>query len=419
MTVPDPMTGRLTELDATRGMAVMGILLINIISFSMPFAAYVNPLAWGGTGTADMIVWTVNQLLFEGRMRGLFALLFGVSALLVIERGDASGRSGTAIHLRRMAVLAILGLAHLVLVWDGDVLLHYAVVGLLIPVLRPLPATKLTALAMTILLVFTLIWSGMMGGALYLEHAARAPGASADTIRQAREVLANMPSANGPGIAEEVARMRGGYAGIVAHRAASVGQLFLQAFNALGGETLAYMLIGMALWKSGFFTGGWDDRRLKRLMAWCYAISLPGLALLTWWAFASRFDPIVLMGNFVAWAVPFRVICAVGHLALAVLLVRRLAGSRAIARIAATGRMALSNYLATSIVMTTVFNGYGLGLFGHVERAPVYGFVIAMWALMLLWSKPWLDRFAYGPFEWVWRSLARLEWQPLRGDRHA
>lgn len=415
MTRSDYGGERLTGLDATRGLAVMGILLINIIGFAMPFAGYVNPTAWGGTGAADLAVWTINQLLFEGRMRGLFALLFGVSALLVIERGDASGGNGVNAHLRRMAILAVLGLAHLILVWEGDILLHYAIVGLLIPVMRPLPALTLLALAIMILLIFTLIWSGMMGGALYLEHAARAPDASSATVAQAREMLASFPTAGGADVAAEVFRMRGGYAGIVAYRWDDAGTLIFQGFNALGGETLAFMMIGMALWKTGFFTGGWSDRRLKRLMLWCYALSLPMLALLTWWAFASDFDPVVLMGNFVGWVVPFRVACAVGHLALAVLLIRQFAASRVVARLAATGRMALSNYLATSIVMTTIFYGYGFGLFGHVERAPLYGFVLAMWVAMLAWSKPWLDRFAYGPFEWLWRSLARMRLQPMRG----
>lgn len=414
MSEPSATGARLTELDATRGLAVMGILLINIISFSMPFAAYVNPHAWGGTSPADLAVWTTNQMLFEGRMRGLFALLFGVSALLVIERGDASGGNGVALHLRRMAVLAVLGLAHIIFVWDGDILLHYAVVGLLIPIMRPLPVRTLVAMAIAILLITTFYWSSLIGGALYLEQAVRAPGASADMIAQARAVRDSLPGAAGPEIAAEVARMRGGYAGILTYRVDHLWSLFTLMLNALGGETLAYMMMGMALWKTGFFTGGWDDRRLKRLMLWSYAVSLPCLALLTWWAFASGFDPVVLAGNWLAWGIPPRFLCAIGHLAVAMLVLRRLAGSAVVARLAATGRMALSNYLATSITMTTIFYGYGLGLFGHVDRAPVYGFVIAMWALMLLWSKPWLDRFTYGPFEWLWRSLARWAPQKMR-----
>lgn len=88
-----------------------------------------------------------------------------------------------------------------------------------------------------------------------------------------------------------------------------------------------------------------------------------------------------------------------------------------VARVAAAGRAAFTNYLGTSIIMTFLFYGYGLGLFGEVSRAACYLFVIGAWALMLLWSKPWLDRFAYGPMEWLWRSLARGQLQPI--SRHA
>jgi uncharacterized protein len=84
-------------------------------------------------------------------------------------------------------------------------------------------------------------------------------------------------------------------------------------------------------------------------------------------------------------------------------------------RIAAAGRMAFTNYLVTSLICTTLFYGYGLGWFGHLSRAELYLVVLAIWALMLLWSRPWLARFRYGPFEWLWRSLARWRFQPMRG----
>lgn len=410
MTDPD----RLIVLDATRGLAVMGILLINIVGFAMPFDGYINPMAWGGSSPADLTVWTVIQLLFEGRMRGLFALLFGVSALLVIERGDAAGGNGTEIHVRRMAVLALIGLAHAVLVWEGDILLHYALLGLLIPFLRSMPPFKLVSLAIALLLVTTLLWTVVMGGALYLEHAARAPGASAAVIADAKTMLEGFPVPGSASAVAEAAQMRGGYGAILADRADRAFIAPIEMVYYLGAETLAFMLIGMALWKTGFFTGGWDDGQIKRLMIRCYAASLPVIALFTGWAFVSGFDPVVVMGNFIGWAVPFRVACAVGHLALAVLVVRRFAASRAVSRVAAVGRMALSNYLATSVVMTTIFYGYGFGLFGYVHRAPLYGFVLAMWVAMLIWSQPWLDRFAYGPFEWLWRSLSRGQLEPMR-----
>lgn len=409
------MTERIAALDATRGAAVMGILLINIVSFAMPGSAYVNPTAWGGTTPADLAVWTVNQLFFEGRMRGLFALLFGASALLVRDRAAAAGANPVAVHLRRMAVLALLGLAHMLLVWDGDVLLHYAAIGLVVWAARDWTPRALAQAGAGALALHTLWWSIVFAGALLFQASAGAPGASADTIAQARAMLAEMPGPGDPSIAQSLANLRGDYAGIVAHRVGNLGYLPAKFVTMMGGETLGYMLIGMALFRSGFFTGGWSAANIRRLMWRCYAVSLPVLALLTWWAFESGFDRFVLMGNFLGWSVPFRVACAVGHAALAVLLVRRFAAAAPTARVAAVGRMALSNYLATSIVMTTIFYGYGFGLFGQVARAPLYLFVVAMWAAMLLWSQPWLAHFRYGPAEWLWRSLARGRVERFRG----
>src|SRR3546814_8633540 len=104
----------------------------------------------------------------------------------------------------------------------------------------------------------------------------------------------------------------------------------------------------------------------------------------------------------------------IAYAALLIVLIRRAAASAWMARVAATGRAAFSNYLGTSIVMTTFFYGYGFGLFGYVDRWTLYLVCAGMWAVMLLWSKPWLDRFLYGPLEWLWRSLARGKPQPMR-----
>lgn len=415
MTALRDSSARITTLDATRGLAVMGILLMNIISFSMPGSAYVHPLAWGGTSPADLGVWAINQLLFEGRMRGLFALLFGASAMLVMARAKQSGRSPAATHLARMLVLALLGLAHMTLVWDGDVLFHYAVIGLVIWPLRKLQPHKLLALAIIVLGLHSLFWSGVFLENLYAVHAAAQPGAPAAVIERARTIVGELPGPGDPTIATSLQIMRGSYGGIVADRLHDIPFLPVKLFTMLGGETLGYMLLGMALYASGFFTGAWDDAALRRLAVRCYAISLPMLLAMTIAEIASGYDRVVIMGHFLGWSVPFRVISAVGHLALATLMLRRFAQCAWVARIAAVGRMALSNYLATSIVMTTIFYGYGLGLFGHIARAPVYLFVFAMWGLMLLWSRPWLARFRFGPAEWLWRSLSRLRPQPMRG----
>ena len=116
-------------LDAIRGVAVMGILLMNVIAFTMPEQAYINPLAWGGTRAIDLGAWAVNFVLVDGKMRGLFSLLFGASMLLVADRAEAKGEDGASIHYRRMFWLLLFGLAHYYLIWFGDILVLYAVVG--------------------------------------------------------------------------------------------------------------------------------------------------------------------------------------------------------------------------------------------------------------------------------------------------
>jgi uncharacterized protein len=172
------------------------------------------------------------------------------------------------------------------------------------------------------------------------------------------------------------------------------------------------MLFGMAALKSGFLTGEWDDARYRRLAVRCFLIGIPAYCALIYNIFRDDFSPAGLFTWSIAATVPIRPIMIVAIAATIILATRR--GGWLTERIAAAGRAAFTNYLGTSIVMTGVFYGWGLGLFGQLDRAELWLVVIAMWVLMLAWSKPWLDRYQYGPFEWLWRSLSRGERQPMR-----
>ena len=179
-------------------------------------------------------------------------------------------------------------------------------------------------------------------------------------------------------------------------------------------ETLPLMMLGMALFRNGFLTGAWGAADYRRTaLRW-----LPPGVLLTllvgWLQWRAGFDYLVAVNAFMAWSGPGRLMMTIAYAALLVLLIRRAATSAWIIRVAATGRAAFSNYLGTSIVMTTIFYGYGIGLFGDVGRWTLYLICAGMWAVMLLWSRPWLDRYRYGPLEWLWRSLARGSLQPMR-----
>ncbi len=179
-------------------------------------------------------------------------------------------------------------------------------------------------------------------------------------------------------------------------------------------ETIGLMLIGMALFKSHMLTGEWEIARYRKWAVRCFLIGVPPLVALAWYQMNAGFSAVSVFGASIVWSVPFDTLMTVGWASLIMLLIKTAASPGTRERLAATGRMAFTNYLTTSIVMTTIFYGYGMGLFGSVGRAALYLFCFGMWAAMLLWSKPWLDRHHYGPLEWLWRSLSRFSLQPMR-----
>jgi uncharacterized protein len=382
---------------------------MNILSFALPEMAYISPLAWGRADAADIGSWALSFLLFDGKMRGLFSMMFGASTLLVADAAIRAGRSPARAHYARMVTLALFGLAHFALLWWGDILFHYAVVGMLIYPLRRLDAQRLTAIGALLIAVNAFGFGATMTS---FRHAALSAPAS-EAAKNYAELMAQFSPAD-PAAQREAAIMRGDYAGIVRQRLDENGSDPLINLSLWGLETAGLMLIGMALYRSGLLRGTWSAAQLKRWAARGIAFGLFGNGVLLAWQFVEGLDPWLLLVVNMAFSVPFDVAATIGYAALAMLVAQRFAAAPLIARVAAAGRAAFSNYLATSLLMSFIFYGYGLGLFGYVPRAELWPFVIGAWALMLLWSRPWLDRFRYGPMEWLWRSMARGRWQPMR-----
>ena len=184
-------------------------------------------------------------------------------------------------------------------------------------------------------------------------------------------------------------------------------------------ETIPLMLIGMALFKSGMFkaglfAGSWDAARLRRWAWWGVGSGLVLTLPLAWWLWREQFALPLTLFVWLGPAAMGRLASTIGYATLAVLLARRFADSALGERLVACGRMAFSNYIATSLVMTFIFHGWGLGLFARFGRFELMGFVLLGWALMLGWSKPWLARFRFGPLEWLWRSLTYGRIAPFR-----
>jgi len=402
---------RLQSLDTVRGVAVMGILLLNIVGFGMPEAAYFNPRAYGGSEGADLAVWIVNFILFDGKMRGLFSFLFGASLLLVVERAEAKSENPLQVHASRMAWLLVFGLAHLWLLWFGDILGLYALLGMVAYFFRGMRSSRMVVLGAMLVLAQALVFASLPFGAYYLQTVAPDSPGYANAAKQLAALNDSFGIPTAAETARQLALFRGGYAQILADRFAhnSLGPLPMALL--FGPETLAYMLFGMAALRSGFLRGEWSRARVRKLLWLGFGVGLPAYAAIAVYLINSDFSLFSVLLGVMPLTAPVRPFLFLGWACLILLLAR---GGPLNARIAAAGRMAFTNYLTTSLICTTLFYGYGLGWFGYLSRAELYLVVAGVWALILLWSKPWLARFQYGPLEWVWRSLSRGRAQPMR-----
>ena len=405
-------TSRIATLDIVRGVAVMGILAMNIVAFAMPVSAYMNPMAYGSETSLDLAAYAFNFVLIDGKMRGLFSFLFGASMLLVIEKAEAKGQSAASVHYRRMLVLLLFGAIHFYLIWYGDILIGYALIGMLAWFFRSMAPRKLIALGATLIFIQFLIMAGIASSAHALSAAAAQPGATADTIQSWKEMSAWVRVPSSAELAEQFALVLGPWSGLVHYQTGEHRWDPLIFAVTFGPETLGYMLFGMAALKNGFFTGTWDEKSYIRIAVRGFLIGIPIYLAIVTLIFIDGFSPDGLFTLSIAAPVLARPIMIVAVAALVIVLTDQ--GGWLVERIAAAGRAAFTNYLGTSLLMTGLFYGWGFGLFGELSRAQLWLVVIAVWAIMLTWSKPWLDRFAYGPLEWLWRSLSRGSLQPMR-----
>ena len=388
---------RIVALDFVRGIAILGILLLNITGFAWPEIVYISPRApTAPVSTADDWTWLVLFVIADGKFRGLFSLLFGASMLLFVDRAEAAGRDGAALQRRRLGWLALFGLAHFFLLWWGDILFLYAACGFAALGLRDWHPRKLVVAALTIYAsgILTLGAMTAFGAARWLglpEAGGEAPAAmfaryDTEARTEIAATLASWP--------DQVMHMI---------RDAWSDPLITVAYSWF--ETIPLMLIGMALFKSGLFAGTWDSARLRRCATWGIGAGLALTLPLAWWLWREQFALPLTLFVWLGPAAIGRLASTIGYAALAVLLARRFAPSAPGQRLIACGRMAFSNYIATSLVMTFIFHGWGLGLFARLGRLELMGFVLLGWALMLACGKPWLARFRFGPLEWLWRSL--------------
>jgi uncharacterized protein len=428
--VADPE--RLPALDTLRGVAVLGILLMNILDFGLPEAVESNPLLAGDATVANVAFWLVNQILFEGKMRTIFSMLFGAGAYLLLDRAARRGAGIEAadVYSRRNLWLMAFGMLHAYFLWLGDILFYYGAVGLMLFPFRKLSAPALLA-AGGVLLAVTFPqavlgelanWDVKEKGEA-AEAAARAgkqlteeQAAQRRAWEKKREELYPTEKA----IARQIAEYRADYGTMFLSRMSRVFVYESKYFyTIIFFDVAGMMLIGMGLMKLGVLSGERDDRFYRRLLWWGYGVGVPLNTLVGVWAIVTQFDPMRYQMPAQCSYQVGRLSVALGHVAVVMLLCRRGMVPWLTRRLAAAGRMALSNYLLESVVCTTLFYGWGFGLYGQLERYQLLGVVFAVWAFQLLVSPLWLRYFRFGPAEWVWRALTYWRLPPMLMGRHA
>ena len=381
---------RIQTLDVIRGLAVLGILAVNAVAFGLPLCAELVPeqIPFADAPGAGLAQW-VTDVFFAQKFVTLFSMLFGVSIFLVGgEKGDPLKSPQLK---RRLLWLLAIGLIHGIVFWYGDILMLYAVVGLIMGLMRSWTAKRLILIGASITLLLGL-----------------AQGASNILTPDQSEPLGFFDA---DALEKSIAAYQSGWpAGFIENlKAWGIGQgLSLIVYLV---PTLTLMMLGLGLFKSGFFHGRLPPKLYAGLMV-AGALTLTMAGTLQAYEL-GLIGPQVSTHGWASAALSFPVIISLGYASLLVWLTPRLPCLRKL--LAPVGQMAFTNYLTQTLIMTTLFSlPWGPRLMGQVDYVGMWGLVLLIWALQLVWSPLWLKHFRMGPFEWAWRCLTYNQRLPLR-----
>lgn len=389
---------RIVLLDVLRGFALFGILLMNIEGFAGPLNAALTGVDPGLSG-ADRLVDAWVYFFVQGKFYTLFSLLFGMGFAVMSARAQDARRPFVPMYLRRSGGLLLIGLAHALLLWSGDILVSYALLSLLLLAFVEAPTRWLPALALVVYL-FASAWVLLFGAIGTLaQHDASFQQQIAEVGRQWQHALDAQRQAFGAGT----------YGQATAQRAADLGES-LRSLLVNGPTMLGMFLLGAWFVRSGVIAAPDRHGRLFALLRWgALPLGIVFMAIsyrISPWMDPARLDLTLSL----AWALASlaNLLMCLGYLAWVTRWVA------ALAWLAPAGRMALSNYLLQSLLCTLLFYGYGAGLFERLPRAWQPAFALGLFALQVLASHAWLRSFRFGPVEWLWRGFTYLQWPPLR-----
>lgn len=413
---------RVASVDVLRGAAVLGILVMNIQAFGDVWPSYTNPLVSGGTGPLEMGTWWVAHLLFELKFMTIFSMLFGAGLALMAERAEAKGSRFAGFYYRRLFWLLVIGAVHAYLIWYGDILFWYAVCGMAIyPMRRLRPATLLIVGSLLLLVVVPLV----LGFGTFVVPKIKAAAAEAIAARDAGSELTQEQTdaiatwedfhPSEKKIQEEVAVYQGSsWLRQVAFRAPMVVGFQIFGLVFFGWRIVGLMVIGVALMKLGVFSAARSSRFYALCVVLGYGIGLPIVWLGARAMVEAQWDTLFMKQSGLLPNYFGSLGVAMGHVGVIMLLCKTGTLRWLTSRLEAVGRMAFTSYLTHSIVCTTLFYGWGFGLFQKLSRFELMGVVLAIFIAQLIVSPIWLRHFRFGPAEWLWRSLTYGAPQPMR-----
>ena len=415
---------RIQSIDTLRGVALFGILIMNIVAFALPFGSYFNPSVDANLEGVNLTAYMAMDMFFEGSMRAVFSMLFGAGVILFTSKPDTSSVPLPDLWFRRTTLLILFGVidAYLLL-WVGDILYVYGVAGLFLYVFRNSSPIKLFTYGAIILAVLALIGTG--GHFQYKElHAdVQVIKALPESVEKNNEQIAKLAAweavtAENFGLKEqveaEVALRKSDYWTIVAGFA-PINLTFQTTVLYLHSlwDAMAMMLFGMALMKIGCFDASRSMKFYGIMAAVGLGVGLPVNYYEVVMFIESGFEPFWAMNAIRPTYDLGRLGMAFSYIGLVMMICKSGLFTLLRSSLAAVGQMALTNYLSHTVICNFIFMGFGLGMVGELERHQIYYVVLAIWVFQLIASPIWLKYFRFGPVEWVWRCLTYLEKQPM------
>lgn len=415
---------RLAALDFLRGVAIFGILMVNMAFFALPFMAAAYPTDKTDWPPGEWAAYLFVKILFEFKFISTFSLLFGAGLIMQMIRAQAAGAGFRGRYFRRIALLAGFGLVHGFLLWYGDILLIYAVIGSALYLFRNLKPRTLLTIAAAMVLFAAVMSAGFMGLEMAIvaaessETGVEAPADPVALEGQLRGFEAMAASNWDPGHeswqeGEMLAYREGPFADAFAFRSVTFMMALIFTVVGFGWHIFAMFLVGAAMMKVGFFA-----RERREWQGRLAAIALPlGLGIESASALIFARGPAAIgVDDMVAGFLHefgAATLC-LGYVGLGAWLVNSPGATGWSALFRAVGRMALTTYLLSTIVTTCLMYHWGLGWFGQVSRVEMVLLTAAIYLGLVVFSVTWLRLFRFGPFEWVWRSVTYGRLQPLR-----